>query len=246
MTLAPGELDKLGTIEWYTGAAKVKSKVVKKGGPGSGHWGHKGRKGKRGGSLPSRRRRLYIDPEFSKGSGLDRKYIDDALKKVEPHHLENCKGIYSNPPISNTWDDYNLITGGKEDEATAAVYDRISQKIYINPEYTPWIEKALVHEVGHHVANGKNENPRINPDAKLNYSYEKGYTSKIWTNDKQSAIWDMAAWDLAEMGLRKYSGWSLAELSADSFMVWRMGSDEQKAKLAEFLGYDTLEDVFNA
>lgn len=58
MTLAPGELDKLGTIEFYTGAAKAKSEVVEMGGPGSGHWRHAGRKGKRGGSAPSKGRGL--------------------------------------------------------------------------------------------------------------------------------------------------------------------------------------------
>jgi len=94
-------------IDW------IRSKIIKLGGPGSGHHGHSGRPGKRGGSAPSSR--VYTAAEFGK-------MYDDfifSMKNVEGDtwlELTNTdRGIIKDTIVSAIVDDTGVSYGDVND-----------------------------------------------------------------------------------------------------------------------------------
>jgi len=220
-----------------------------KGGPGSGNVGHAGRPGSVGGSAP-RGPLIQIDPKFSEGLGWSRGLLDEALEKIDKEHLKGIKEISASPPTppgsSRTWGDYTVMTGGNTEIQPAATYDKFSKTIHVNKNYMGTIENTLVHEIGHHVSlyDGPLRSKILSRKILIKDTRDKGLVSEVWTKDKWRQIHDMTPKQLSSIGLRKYSGYSLMEFSADSYSVWKLGTAQQKTELAKFLGYESMDAVF--
>lgn len=216
-----------------------------KGGPGSGHHGHGGRPGQVGGSAPGGAG-VQIDPRFSERLGWSRMAIDDALASSDKEHLKGIKEISADPPLGyKTWDDYVLFQYGEETHAVA-VYDKFSKVIHVNEDFIPQIDQALIHEIGHHISwyNGPKRSKVLSSKILIKDTRDRGLVSEVWTNEKWRTLHDVGPIKLSSMGLRKYSGYSQGEFAADSYVVWRLGSAQQKVNLAKFLGYTDLKEVF--
>ena len=97
--------------------------------------------------------------------------------------------------------------------------------IFISPAAT---DSVLLHEVGH----SREEFRMTNTGKFYGDAYDK--VKRMKGNSKK----------LGEFGLRDYSAKTPQELLADTFVVWKIGSSQQKTNLASLFGVNDLGELF--
>jgi hypothetical protein len=175
----------------------------------------------------------YYEPEQKR---LKQALIDGNVMQED---MEGLWGFHDQPPQGRG---YNYDHEGvliKKGMPIAGVYDNEGKAIHISKRTLygdpQALSKTVVHEMGHHVVNEMGWAYRVSRKGAGNDVIKYG-NLKQYSNDQ-----------LANAGLRTYSLTSGGELLADTFVVMRTGTPDQKALLANIwseANFDSLEQIY--
>jgi hypothetical protein len=161
---------------------------------------------------------------------------------ITQEDLDGFQGFSDQPPPGRGYRyDHEGVLKNNRDVPIAGVYSKSSgmihiskRRLYANPKD---LKNTVVHEIGHHRIDQKG---LIRGSARRNQGRQviRRANLKTYTSDQ-----------LANAGLRPYSTASGGELLADTFVVMRNGTPEQKALLTNIwgeAGYDDLAQIYKA
>jgi hypothetical protein len=153
-----------------------------------------------------------------------------AKGKVKLYHLEGLEKITTDAPIrSGDWRFYRKGTA-------EGCYDLDKHSIHLRTdERGEFSYTVLSHELGHHITTRS----AWRFSNKGTESYRTMYALyNGWTWSKPSAK------ELGEFALRDYSMTTFEEFQADVWLVHQYGGNLQRKNLANALGVDSLDQLF--